>query len=638
MSDEDRSANGGIDRRGLLQGLAATGTLSALGLGSGAATETAAAAGSGPGQSKRERRAAAQRVRRTAMRDLVSPYRSSLSRFPAESTDPIEVDGEYVDVYTKGLPGVGSYDAEEYERRVVRPLTDPEVPLSEIPQEDPVFRDEDGPRRLVAPNAATQFPNDGMDSWMGTMPPAPAYDSLRTAAELIDCYWMAQFRDVNLRELTEDPRFDRDGRSYTTDLNVIDFAVDEKLPWLDETAPFRGSFPGSKRGPCLSQFYTHRADLGNLRIRPTVIPFVDDHLIQYAYQGCSGYPTETFVTAQAGHFRGSAEPGGKPARGSSYEGETLRWISTGRELASLVRDELSVQHYVMATAQLAGWGASLDGGMPYTDSERVLPYERYGGAGLVDLITRAAHNALAAAWYHKWGVHRRLRPETYGGHVHERLSDAVDSNAEGYPIPTLLLESTAVEETAANQSYTTDARCAASDTAGEAPSYLLPQAYPEGAPQHPAYPSGHSVLAGAAVTVLKTFFADDRLTDLFADSEAELRQPPGPDDDEPVPYDGPDADDLTVHSELNKLADNVGTARIWAGVHYWSDHTYGALLGEQMAVATLLDTLKERYGGSGPAEPTFTPLRPETVSTDSEEKAELSLDTLETLRQANTTR
>jgi hypothetical protein len=37
-------------------------------------------------------------------------------------------------------------------------------------------------------------------------------------------------------------------------------------------------------------------------------------------------------------------------------------------------------------------------------------------------------------------------------------------------------------------------------------SALLPQAYPEGCPSHPAYPSGHATFAGAMVTVLKAFF------------------------------------------------------------------------------------------------------------------------------------
>jgi len=34
----------------------------------------------------------------------------------------------------------------------------------------------------------------------------------------------------------------------------------------------------------------------------------------------------------------------------------------------------------------------------------------------------------------------------------------------------------------------------------------FPQSYPEGSPTHPAYPTGHGVVGGACITVLKFFF------------------------------------------------------------------------------------------------------------------------------------
>ena len=36
--------------------------------------------------------------------------------------------------------------------------------------------------------------------------------------------------------------------------------------------------------------------------------------------------------------------------------------------------------------------------------------------------------------------------------------------------------------------------------------YFLSQAFPEGSPTHPAYPTGHGAVAGACITVLKFFF------------------------------------------------------------------------------------------------------------------------------------
>ena len=74
---------------------------------------------------------------------------------------------------------------------------------------------------------------------------------------------------------------------------------------------------------------------------------------------------------------------------------------------------------------------------------------------------------------------------------------------------------------------------------------LLPDPSP-GTPRHPAYPSGHSTYAAAASELLSFFFPD-------------------------------------YTEEFDRLADNAGIARIWAGIHYRSDHVAGAKLGRCVA-------------------------------------------------------
>ncbi|MFP3471873.1 hypothetical protein R0J90_17655, partial [Micrococcus sp. SIMBA_144] len=86
-----------------------------------------------------------------------------------------------------------------------------------------------------------------------------------------------------------------------------------------------------------------------------------------------------------------------------------------------------------------------------------------------------------AAWFQKWLVHRRLRPEQFGGRIHNELIGAAD-----YPIHPDVLNSKAV--TRIFEKYAT---------------YLLPQAYEEGCPTHPSYPAGHGTFIGAMVTMLK---------------------------------------------------------------------------------------------------------------------------------------
>lgn len=68
-----------------------------------------------------------------------------------------------------------------------------------------------------------------------------------------------------------------------------------------------------------------------------------------------------------------------------------------------------------------------------------------------------------------------------------------------------------------------------------------PQPSP-GTPRHPSYPSGHSTHAAAASQVLGCFFPKYK-------------------------------------AEFDLLADNIGIARLWGGVHYLSDHTAGLLIG-----------------------------------------------------------
>ncbi|MDP9070572.1 MAG: vanadium-dependent haloperoxidase [Actinomycetota bacterium] len=81
--------------------------------------------------------------------------------------------------------------------------------------------------------------------------------------------------------------------------------------------------------------------------------------------------------------------------------------------------------------------------------------------------------------------------------------------------------------------------------AGDDGRRLVPTPSP-GTPRHPAYPSGHSTYAGAASEILSYFFPD-------------------------------------YTEEFDRLADNAGLARLWAGIHYRSDHVEGQKLGRCVA-------------------------------------------------------
>src|SRR5947207_5420020 len=149
-------------------------------------------------------------------------------------------------------------------------------------------------------------------------------------------------------------------------------------------------------------------------------------------------------------------------------------------------------------------------------------------------MTEVSEYALRAQWFQKWWVHRALRPEAYGGLVHNMKAGTAQ-----YPLHADVLNSQAV----------------AAVFVKNRGSYLLPQAFAEGSPTHSSYGSGHATVAGACVTALKAFFDE---TDTVKNPMVVNADGTGL-----VPYEGPA---LTVGGELNKVATNVGFGRNGAGI------------------------------------------------------------------------
>ena len=135
--------------------------------------------------------------------------------------------------------------------------------------------------------------------------------------------------------------------------------------------------------------------------------------------------------------------------------------------------------------------------------------------------------------------------------------------------------------------------------------YFLPQAFPEGSPQHPSYAQGHASMAGACATILKAAVdghipyqslpktitpagpVDVGATTIVTASEDGLSL---------APYTGADADQLTVNGEIDKLASNIGLARDFAGIHWRSDYEWGLRLGEAVALSVLRDQSENSVG------------------------------------------
>ncbi len=402
-----------------------------------------------------------------------------------------------------------------------------------------------GGLKFVNPQAGVCFGLEGGDSHHFGLIAPPTFNSAEQAGEMAELYWQALTRDILFSRYETDP---------LTNLAVTDLSrlSDFRGPKIDSRVTpqtlFRGTTSGDLTGPYISQFLWQDVPYGAHRITQricTVVPSVD-YLTKF----------DNWLAVQNG---------GHPQNANRLEG-TQRFIRTARDLGRYVQLDFTYQAFLNACLLLLGTNTSFDAANPYRTSATQSGFSTFGGPHILDLLAKVANSALKAAWYQKWYVHRRLRPEEFGGAVHNLLRKVAP-----YPIHSEILNSRSLEITFSKSG-----------------SYLLPQAYAEGCPAHPSYPAGHAVVAGACATALKVFF----------DESFEIRRPVQTYDDGLylVPYKGAD---LRVGGELNKLAANISMGRNAAGVHWRSDAVEGLQLGEAVAINLMKEErgcLNEKFG------------------------------------------
>ena len=403
-----------------------------------------------------------------------------------------------------------------------------------------------GGMKLVNPQAGLCFGLEGADSHHFEVTAPPSFSSSEQAGEMTELYWQALTRDVPFSRYESDPLTARAAADLT---RFSDFSGPKIERRVTPQTLFRGNTAGDLSGPYISQFLWQDVPYGANRIVQrirTVAPAIDymtifDHWL-------------------------AIQNGAHPLTASRVEGEQ-RYIRNARDLARYVQLDFSYQPFLNACLILLSSNASFDAANPYRTSPAQAGFCTFGAPHILDLLAKVANQALKAAWYQKWYVHRRLRPEEFGGAVHNQLRRTAN-----YPIHTDILNSP-VLETILRRGGT----------------YLLPQAYAEGCPAHPSYPAGHAVVSGACATALKVFF----------DESYEIRKPVEASADglSLVPYKGLE---LTVGGELNKLAANISMGRNAAGVHWRSDAMEGLKLGEAVAISLMKEErmcLNENYSG-----------------------------------------
>lgn len=403
-----------------------------------------------------------------------------------------------------------------------------------------------GKRRLINPQAGFAFGLEGGDPQCYQMNPPPKFASREQAAEIAENYWMAVLRDVNFLDYENNSI----AHDAAADLNRFgaDYkgAKDENGLVTTKTL-FRGTIPGTEIGPYMSQFWYLPTRFGanwiNTRIRTVLSPTDGgrDYLTDY-----DGWL--------------SIQNGGRWQE-NAYD-PVLRWMRNGRDLGEWTHVDVLFQGYFQSLLILLGNGILTDKNNPYNFSLTQDGFGTLGAPYVSSLVCQVAQNALRAVWFQKWCVHRRLRPEVFGGRIYQVLKNKAD-----YPVHTEVLDSLTSEDRLGK--YLPEKNG------------LLPIAFPEGSPTHPSYGAGHATVAGACVTVLKAFFDEDKFIfgPVVPDAKGTALSP----------YIEHDAAKLTVGGELNKIAANVAIGRNIAGVHWLSDATESLKLGEQIAIDLLRD-------------------------------------------------
>ncbi|MEM6909241.1 MAG: vanadium-dependent haloperoxidase [Pseudomonadota bacterium] len=522
---------------------------------------------------------------------------------------------------------------------VIEPFTT-RVPVPQDSSDDQLPR-----RQWEAPTAGLVFDLEGPDAQAVTMPPAPPLCSDELTFEMAEVYELALVRDVPFEQ------FDAHGSApgltasieRLNDMDYIQHAIEccefEGRPRkvgadgkLNQQTIFRGFSPGSDEGPYVSSFLLMgnpdrtgtfgtldgRISFGAQTIdqRVPMAPVGDDYMIDFG----------DWLQVQQG-FNVNAANGTQG--GQALAGQTRRFIHTPRDLATYVHFDALYQAYLNACLILLANGTAFDpafdnlsgssgfsvltnaatGDMKATNAGG---FALYGGPHILTLVTEVATRALKAVRYQKFNVHIRLRPETLSG----RLEKACQIE-ERFPNVC-----GAFSKTLADLQPTADAIKAYNNTLAapgkNTDTFLLPMAFAEGSPMHPAYGAGHATVAGACVTVLKAYFDTSAI---LVQIDTTMKGKKGKTTSEigfytteqiamkTAPQDGKtfavkyikfqtedDGNTLSVHQiscpltlegELNKLAANISIGRNMAGVHYFTDYYDSVRMGEEIAIGML---------------------------------------------------
>ncbi|MGA8075731.1 MAG: vanadium-dependent haloperoxidase [Candidatus Acidiferrales bacterium] len=412
-----------------------------------------------------------------------------------------------------------------------------------------------GARTLNGPQGGFAFDLEGTDAYQfgsPLVPPAPTLASDLQAAELLEHYWASLLRDIPFTQYASNAI----AIAAAAETSAISVYQGPRNTGGQVTPDllFRGTFPGETLGPYMSQFYVTPTSLGQQPISQQQFTYVSniDYMTDFA----------SWLSVQNGVSTGQ----------QNVSDSQPRFLHDGRGLAAWTHTDVLYQAYFVAYLVLNTIKAPPNPGNPYIGSKTENGFGTFGGPDFAATLAEVATRALKAVWFQKWQVHLRARPEVSGAIAHLiKTGQAAQTDGK---LSNVILNSQGLQQSF-NQYGT----------------WLLSQAFPEGSPAHPSYPTGHGTVGGACITVLKFFY----------DGNFVIPNPVVPSDDglSLLPYTGADAGELTVNGELNKLGHNVSFGHgVHSGIHWRTDTDVSLLLGEAVALSVLRDraqTYNEKF-------------------------------------------
>ena len=422
-------------------------------------------------------------------------------------------------------------------------------------------------RKLINPIASMSKNTLGLNPNKLIASPFYNVDSGEGVFEMMEVYAKSLVRDKSFYNIQYNTDIDDIIESLNKYKCYITAPKDENNPITSKTL-FRGNWKDELVGPYISQFLYYPFKYGNIDVE-------QKYLVEYN-------PVGIWYECQTGETIPVIK---------SDESESKSYVFSPQVLGSLVHNDPLYQLYYNAAL------IALQNGIrpsAYNNDN----IDCWTSSGAPDVLASVAHVALGAlrcAWYNKWYVGMKIRPEVFAHRINLAYTrhDCFIKSVPGLEkIKCLTQYGKQILDKVKDQNK--------SENKDNNESYLLKCMYTEGSPTHPSWPAGHAVVAGACVTVMKAMFKthDECLCKLkWCNDDRKAKH--SIDGEYLINYEDEDEDEdnnkMTIVGEFNKLASNISLGRDFAGVHYRADGVSGNLLGEEYAISYLVDKIKEYY-------------------------------------------